>query len=325
MSAVPAKIVAGVDIGGTNVRVGVLDLEGKMLGWSEAPIQAERGPEEGLGRIAQLIERTLNQAGQAELAGIGIGASGTVDRQLGAIQNPYTLPTWENVDIVSQLRGRFGVPATIENDADAASLGEYWRGAGQGVDRLYVVTVGTGIGTAFVCDGQLYRGAGGVHPEGGHAPIDPNGPECYCGARGCWESLASGAAIAQDARRRLARLASGDPTPLLALAGGNPEAVDAEKVALAATSGDPLAGDVIERAARYLGLGLVNVISFFFPQRILLGGGIMRSYSLFAPFVQEVIRQHSVMSPVDRVEVAPVQLGVHAGVIGAAYAALKII
>ena len=120
----------------------------------------------------------------------------------GTINNPYTLPTWEDVPIVDFLVDRFGVPVSLENDADAAALGEYWQGAGRDVQRLCAVTVGTGIGTAYILHGKIVRGNGGWHPEGGHMIIDPSGPQCYCGAKGCWESLASGSAIALFAREQ---------------------------------------------------------------------------------------------------------------------------
>ena len=121
----------------------------------------------------------------------------------GLILNPGTLPGWVDVPIADYLAERFQAPACLENDADAAALGEYWMGAGRGVSRLYAVTVGTGIGTACILDGGVYRGQNGFHPEGGHQIVDPTGPECYCGGKGCWESWASGTAIADAARRAL--------------------------------------------------------------------------------------------------------------------------
>ncbi len=317
----PPQTVIGIDLGGTNVRAGILDRSGKLLGWAETPIEAARGPQAGLERTAGLVEQVRQAAGAVELLGIGIGSTGPVDREKGAIQNPYTLPTWEDVDIVSPLAQRFGVPVTIENDADAAALGEYWMGAGRGASRLYMVTLGTGVGTAFICDGLLYRGANGVHLEGGHMLLDPSGPECYCGGRGCLESLASGPAIAQYAREQ-ARQRS---TRLRDLVQGDLERIDARLVSQAAADGDPLAREAMERAAYYLGLGLVNLIHLFFPDVIVLGGGGMKSYPLFKPTLDALIQRHAVMMPADQVRLELARLDQRAGVVGAGYAILEIV
>jgi glucokinase len=139
----------GIDLGGTNVRAGVVTLDGQMKKWRDIPIEARLGPEAGLGRIIRLIEQVSEDAGINPVA-IGIGATGPVDRLRGVIQNPYTLPTWDDVDITGPLRDHFGIPVVLENDADAAALGEAWIGAGCGQPRMLMITVGTGIGTAFI-------------------------------------------------------------------------------------------------------------------------------------------------------------------------------
>ncbi len=305
--SLPAYI--GIDLGGTNVRAGVVTPVGELLEWRDTPIEAARGPAAGLERIMRLIEQVDAEAG-VRLLGIGIGSTGPNDRALGAIQNPYTLPTWENVDIASPLTARFGVPVTLENDADAAALGEYWQGAGRGVQRLAMVTVGTGIGTAFILNGKVYRGMGGVHPEGGHIPVDPAGPACYCGANGCWESLASGPAIAAYTRS----LPTAEIAALLALVGGDPEKIDAALVADAARAGDPAALRVMDHTATCLGLGLVNLMHLWLPDCVVFTGGVMRSLDLFTPCLSEVIRRHNVMSPLDQIPLRMAELGQLAGI-----------
>jgi glucokinase len=316
----PATLI-GVDLGGTIVRVGVLDAsQAQLLAFNQAPIEATQGPEAGVSRISTLIEKTLAESGRERLDGIGIGVTGPVDSQRGLIQNPYTLPGWENVDIRSPLSQRFGVPVILENDADVAALGEYWSGAGQNVRRLYAITVGTGIGTAFIQDGAIYRGLGGAHPDGGHQVVDPAGPPCYCGARGCWESLASGPAIARLAQEQITEHPS---SSLLALAGGEAGRIDARLVAEAARQGDSLALSVMENAARYFSLGLVNVVTLFVPEVIVLSGGVMNSISFFMPAIERALAEHDVMVPARKVRVVSAQLGYLAGTVGAAYAALQ--
>jgi glucokinase len=313
------KIIIGIDLGGTNVRVGAMTIVGELVASHECPIQARQGPKAGVEKIAGLITRVTDEAG-GRLQAIGIGSTGPVDRDLGAIQNPYTLPTWENVNIVNLLHERFRVPVTIENDADAAALGESWRGAGQGLSRLCMVTVGTGVGTAFIYDGRIYRGVGGAHCEGGHMILDPSGPECYCGAKGCWESLASGTAHGAYAREQ----AASHPTLMIELAGGDLERIDAATVAVAARRGDPLALGIIDRAAKYIALGLVNLIVLFLPDGIILTGGVMRSFDLMEARIRLVIARHNIMSPVDKVALRLAGLGQQAGMIGAARAAMLV-
>ena len=160
----------GVDLGGTNVRVGLFHPQGELVTWVSEEIQAISRTASRLKKTYHLIEYMLQQS-NSELFGIGIGSTGPIDRELGCIQNPYTLPGWEDVDIVSPLQNKYKVPVAFENDADAAALGEYWMGAGQSAARMMMVTFGTGIGTGLILDGKIYRGLGGAHPEGGHILI----------------------------------------------------------------------------------------------------------------------------------------------------------
>jgi glucokinase len=312
------KILIGIDLGGTNVRVGAVTPAGELLAFQEAPIEARQGPQAGVEKIAGLITWVTEQAG-GHLQAIGIGSTGPVDRTLGAIQNPFTLPTWENVDIVAPIRDRFHVPVTLENDADAAALGESWMGAGRGVPRLIMVTVGTGVGTAFILNGGIYRGVDGAHCEGGHMVLDPAGPECYCGARGCWESLASGTAIGVFAREQAAAHA----TRMTELAGGNLQQIDTAIVASAARQGDLLASRIINRAADHIALGLVNLIVLFLPDCIVLSGGVMRSFDLMETRIRAVIARHNIIVPAAQVELRLAQLGQQAGMMGAAHAAMQ--
>lgn len=335
-------IVIGIDIGGTLVRVGVVDTFGKLLGLREAPIEASRGPQVGLERIAGLVEELLGDqaiaqvAGPLELRGIGIGCTGPVDPLTGIVDNPYTLPTWENVPLTTWLDGRFGVPTRIENDADAAALGEYWQGAGVGIKRLYAITLGTGIGTALIYDGQIYRGLDGSHPEGGHQVIDPSGPLCYCGAHGCWESLASGSAIASLARgaveaHQAESSVSGGLETTTAVVPGSGSAlydmplsqIDSRLVAELAQEGDSLALNIMQTAANHFSLGLINIVMLFTPEMIVLSGGVMQSSALILPAVQQAIQRHDVIVPAGQVRIRQARLGSHAGVYGAAYAILQ--
>jgi glucokinase len=315
-------ILIGVDLGATMVRAGAFTRQGERLAVDQVEIEARRGPEQGFQKICSLVQNLLSKTVQpgAQLLGVGVGSTGPVDALTGVIVNPGTLPGWEGVPLVAWLEKYFSVPAFLDNDAAVAALGEYWMGAGRGIARLYAVTLGTGIGTSCVIDGQTYRGAGGFHPEGGHQVIDPHGPLCYCGAHGCWESLASGTAIAHEARKAL----GSHPDSLLqSMSGGDLKQIDARMVAEAALQGDPLARGVVGRAAEYFALGLFNLLMLFFPQVIVLSGGVMHSSELFMPAIGRAVQNATPYLPTQQVDIRLAQLGYYAGIYGAAYAILR--
>jgi glucokinase len=201
-----------------------------------------------------------------------------------------------------------GVPVAIENDADAAALGEVAWGSGQGARRCIYVTVSTGIGCGIVLDGRLYRGAGGAHPELGHLVMDPeHGPACYCGARGCWESLASGPALSAWYASR--RLELGIPLS---------EPVDARQVCQNALQDDTAAQEAVLREGYYLGIGLANLVTAFVPDVIVLGGGVMESWPLFEGRVHTIIHQVCGLVPHQLTQLRPASLGARTGLSGAA-------
>lgn len=335
-------IVIGIDIGGSNLRVGAMDKQGNLLTMKETPIEASQGPQAGLERIAGLIESVLDDkrvrriSNQIVLSGIGIGCTGPIDPLRGIVNNPYTLPTWENVPLRDWLSDRFDVLVRLENDADVAALGEYWMGAGKGVPRLYAVTVGTGIGTSVILNGEIYRGLDDYHPEGGHQVIDPNGPLCYCGSHGCWESLASGPAIAQSANQMMKILreseevfadAQSDAESLHLIASTlfdyKTEEIEARLIAKLALKGDPLALKIMDQAAYYFSLGIVNIIMLFTPDMIVLSGGVMENAELFIPTLNKTLQGLEEIVPIKKVRIRQAQLGAYAGLYGAAYSILQ--
>ena len=314
------KIVIGIDLGGTNVRVGAVTSQGQITAWQDAAIEAAKGADAGVEKISDLINQ-IQSAANLPLAAIGIGSTGPLDRRKGFIQNPYTLPGWENVDIISPLANRFGVPVALENDADAAALGESWMGAGRGAQRLAMVTIGTGVGSALVLNGEIYRGIREEHPEGGHQLIDPSGPLCYCGAHGCWESLVAGPAIVAYARQ----VAQEGEGFLQEKMRGSLQEISASLVFEGARLGDPLCLGIVERTTGYIGLGLVNLIMLYLPDCIVLTGGVMRSFDLMEARIRDIIHRHAIVVPADEVNIQLAQLGQHAGLTGAARAAYNLL
>jgi len=325
-------IVAGIDIGGTKIAAAAVSAGGRMLSRAAIPTEAERGFEDGLQRITALVRRVLTEA-QADpdnLRAIGIGCAGPVDPVTGTIDNPYTLPTWDGVNIVDPLRATFGVAVALENDADAAAMGEYWLGAGQGGRIVVMVTVGTGIGGGVIVDGHIYRGVDGAHPEIGHLALDPAGPPCYCGARGCWESIASGPAMAEGMRAaRLEITGRLETTMMLGQVGtglsgedlgpGQPTSapMTGERVVALAREGDPVAQSVVDRAARVTARGVFSLINLYVPDVVVLGGGVMEAYDLFEPAIRNLVERDT-MAPVNRIAIRKAALGGDAGLLGAA-------
>jgi glucokinase len=183
--------------------------------------------------------------------------------------------------------------------------------------RLAMITIGTGVGSGFVFNGEIYRGVSGFHPEGGHIIIDPAGPECYCGARGCWESLVSGPAIAQFAREAPKLKESS----LYQACAGQLDQLNAGQVFAAAQAGDPLACQVVEQTANYVALGLVSVIMLYLPDCIVLTGGVARSFNLMETQIRDIIARHAVVVPAHQVQICLSKLGQQAGMFGAARAA----
>ena len=309
-------VLIGVDLGGTNVRAGAFSLEGELLHSEVTEIDAIKGPEAGLTRIRGLIASVIAQTG-LKVQAIGIGSTGPLDRDRGLIRNPYTLPGWESVDIVTPLSRHFLVPVALENDADSAALGESWVGAGRGVNRLYMITLGTGVGTAMVLDGEVYRGLAGEHPEGGHIPVDPFGPACYCGQRGCLESLVSGPALADYARGRLRE----NPESLLARLPGGESSIQAAAIFEGARSQDAFCNAIVERFTGHLAAGIASILMLILPERILLTGGLARSYDLFENGIKSRLHNLDVIIPAAKVDLRPAELGQQAGIFGAARAA----
>lgn len=298
-------MIGAVDIGGTKIAVGMVDDAGRVLSKLESPTDAHRGYSNGLERIIGMLRDTARDSG-VEISGIGIGSTGMVYPLSGAFGDVDFLPGWQGNNPVEDLARAFHVTAALENDADASALGEASWGAGKGKLRLIYVTVGTGIGGGIILDGQLYRGADMAHPEIGHHVVDPSGPLCSCGFRGCWESLATGPALATWLKMN----AANDHC--------YPADLTAQQICQLAQEGNELARRAVERETYYLGLGLANLVNLFVPDVIVLGGSVMKSAALFLDGIRNVIGQGCRFVPFEKTELALASLGEDANLIGAA-------
>jgi glucokinase len=296
-------MIGAVDIGGTKIAAGIVNDAGKVLAKRETPTEKARAYRDGLSHIVRMLGEAAEQA-DTELSGIGIGSTGWVYPFTGEFGDVDFLPEWKGSNPVNDLAREFGVRVALENDGDAAALGEAAWGAGKGKSRLIYVTVGTGIGGGIILEGRLYRGADKAHPEVGHHVIDASGPQCTCGFRGCWEALATGPALAAWFN---AKAQAADPQA---------RALTAKEIFQCARQGHPLACEAVARETYYLGLGLANLINLFVPERIVLGGSIMKSMRL--EDLRKVIAQGCRFVPFEKTELALASLGDDANLIGAA-------
>jgi len=257
---------------------------------------------------------TWDLLGEERPAAIGVSFGGPVDATTGTVRLSPHVPGWENVPLRRMLEAEFGAPASVDNDANVAALGEHRFGAGRGYDSLLYVTVSTGVGGGWILHGQPWRGAGGMAGEIGHTVVDPDGPVCVCGKRGCVERLAAGPGIAQRAREWLE--AQPDRGRVLrALVRHDLEAVTAQMVSQAAAQGDELAWEALEVAAWALGAGIGNAANLVNPQRFVLGGGVTKAGERFWAVIRRVA--HETALPEAHFDVVPAALGDDAPLWGA--------
>ena len=308
--------VLAIDIGGTKLAAGVVDADGRMLARGEVPTLATEGLEPVLGRIVGLGRELLArpEVARARVQRIGVGCAGPVDLKAGLVFQPPNLPGWTRVPLTDHLQRALGLPTVLENDANAAALGEFRYGAGKGARSIVYMTVSTGIGGGIILDGKVWHGVKDAAGEIGHITVCPDGPLCGCGNRGCLEAMSSGPSIARRAREIVA---SGRQTRLSAIS--KPAAADVVRLA---QEGDAVAAEVWADAVKYLGIGVAAVITFLAPERVIIGGGVTKAGdSLFLP-LRERVRQHVKLIPVDSVPVLPAALGPDVGILGAAAVAL---
>lgn len=287
------RLVLGIDIGGTTFTVGAISTEGRRVGaLREEPTNPKDGADGVLHRIAAAGRAVMDDARrvelQAEFIGIGAGAPGPLDAEAGVVLLTPNLG-WVDYPLRDRLQAALGLPTVIDNDANCAVLGEWWRGAAQGTRHAIGFTIGTGIGGGLIVDGKLYHGASGCAGEIGHTTIEANGRHCACGNYGCLEAYASGLAIA---RRAVEAIESGEVTTLLQRAGGDPARISARTVYDAAHDGDELARELVHETAQFLGAGVANLVNVFNPEVVVVCGGVTRAGDLlFVPLRREVARR----------------------------------
>lgn len=311
----PTAQAVGIDVGGTKIAGYRVSAAGEILAHAELPSPA--GDADAL--VAAIVGVAVGLAGEGVRC-VGVGAAGMVDQD-GTIRFSPNL-AWRELDLRGRIADAVALPAHVDNDGNVAAWGEFRIGAGRDVDHMLLVALGTGIGGGIVTDGHLLRGASGFAGEIGHVIVEPDGPLCGCGNRGCWEQVASGTAI-QRAGRQAARE---HPRSLLAsLREGDPDAITGRDVTRAAREGDTVARSVLARIGLRLGEGLAGLVNILDPELVVVGGGAVESGDLLLAPARAAFRD-TVEAPEHRPSLPPIvpaSLGKDAGGVGAALLALE--
>ena len=315
-------LTLGIDLGGSKVLAAVVDPQGKMLSSHENVTPATSEREILIQSVVNSAHRALSQAGIgiSEVCAIGVGAAGISNPEAGILFTSPNLPGLRNVLLRDIMQDRLGKKTFLINDADAAALGELYFGAARNIRNFIYITLSTGIGGGIIIDGKIYSGAIGIAGEVGHMTIDHNGPVCNCGGRGCWETLASGTALAREARKQIE---GGARTSILEYAEGNMEKITAQAVHGAAQQGDNLARDLIARTGYYVGVGLASLINIFNPDLIVIGGGLASIGDMLLKPAFKVAGERAFKEAFQAVRFVPAGLGENSGVLGAAAFALQ--
>jgi len=311
----------GVDLGGTKILTAISNDKGEILKKIKLPTEAEKGKDHIIDNIVKSIENVMKSvdADSEKIIRIGLGSPGPLNLEEGII---YTSPNlyWENVPVVKILEERIGIEVSLENDANAAALGEKWFGAGKGINNMIYMTVSTGIGGGIIIDNKILHGVNYGAGEIGHFIIEKDGPLCGCGNNGCFEAVASGTAL----NRKGKYLASMNPESLLyKLVDGDFNKIDGKVIAKAAEMGDKLALGIWADEAINLGIGIANLLNIFNTEMVVLGGGVMNAWELFYDEMMKTIKEYAFESVYNSVEIRRSVLGSDVGVIGAIAVAME--
>ncbi len=313
-------LLIGIDVGGTNIRMGAVSPEGRILKKIQYPTDLSQSPTEMMKEVASRLNCLIeeNAGGIRPAIRIGIGIPGPLDLKRGILIAPPNLRALHQFPIREFFGKNIPFPFILENDANAYTLGEGWVGAAKGALHYCVITLGTGVGGGVVIEGKILRGKDGFGGEVGHMVINPEGPLCGCGGRGCLEVYASGQGIQ---RMALEAMEKEGKKSLRFLDIKDREELTSEDVYRAAERGDELARGVFRRMGRYLGLGLVNLTNLFNPEKIVIGGKVSGAWDYFIQDAEEVLRKQAMKGQRERVQIVRAECGDDAGMIGAAYAA----
>jgi glucokinase len=311
-----ASWTIGVDLGGTKLDIGIVDMSGNVIDRMLIKTKAQEGAKAIIQDIITAIQELCAKNTQGNIVSIGVGVAGQIDSETGSVHFAPNL-NWHDIPLQQELRDILGLPVYVINDVRAATWGEWLHGAGKGEDDLLCLFIGTGIGGGIVSGGQMLTGCSNSAGEVGHMTIDVNGPKCTCGNYGCFEALAGGWAIARRAREAVIH----DPQAgkaFLSLVDGKAEDLSAKHVFQLFRSGDPLARLIVNEVSNYLVAGVAGLVNVFNPRRIIIGGGIINGHPEFINEIRAGVSKRALHVAVEHLQVVEAALHVDAGMIGAA-------
>jgi glucokinase len=310
-------VAVGVDVGGTNIRAGVVTREGKKLSEGRKPADADKGFPVTLQRIQETIQEAMDNAGvrRDDVIGIGMGVPGRHDSPRGFSYYSPNFAGWKDVSLLPPIEEHFGLACYMLNDVKTASMGEYYFGAGRGYNWVVMITLGTGIGGSLVANGQVQLGSCEGFAEVGHMTVAPEGRLCGCGNQGCWEAMAGRDAIIERAMRRLQ---TGRPSVLGEATKYDVTAITPAAIAQAALDGDDLAREVLEETGMWVGIGVANLIQLYNPQVVIIGGGISQAGDLLFGHIRRTVNWRARMVPASTAKIVPALNGDDAGIMGGA-------
>nr|WP_264475683.1 ROK family protein [Blautia producta] len=316
-----SKYIIGVGVGRSKTNVLMMNLAGEVFIREIMETGGTVVPEVWISRLIRVIENVIRESGLPEkrILGMGIGMPGILDEESGKVLFSPDFK-WENVDMLTPIRERFKMDITIENANRALAMGEYYFGAGVDSRNFLVVNLGHGIGSAIMREGEFYRGSSGSSGEIGHIILEKNGPKCNCGNKGCLEAIASGNAIARDAK---IAVLEGNASKIMELVNGDINRIEAKTVFEAAHLGDQMAIQITERAMQYIGIGLANYINLLDPDLIILFGGLTNAGNIFLKKIKEVLRERQMKFAGRQVKLVISQMGENGTAVGSASLVLK--
>lgn len=298
----------GLDIGGTKCAIVLGDAKGRLVDKIRFETKVDRGHKAILEEFKAHIKTLMTRYGPKGLLKIGVSCGGPLDSKKGIIKSPPNLPGWNEVGIVDQFEDEFGVPVALQNDANAGALAEWKMGAGQGVENMIFLTFGTGMGAGLILNGQIYSGANDLAGEIGHVRMADSGPIGF-GKAGSFEGFCSGGGIAQLAKIRVREKLEQAINVGFCSSVTDLDRLDAKTIFEAAYAGDPLAMEIIETTAQYLGKGLALLVDIINPERIVIGSIYARNEALLRPLVLKVLKREAITAAFDACEIVPAKLG----------------
>ncbi len=308
----------GIDLGGTNIAVGLVDDSGKLIKTDSTPTLSSRSFEEITADMIKVSEKVVKDAGftMNDIKGIGIGCPSAVDNNTGEVVYTANIPSFRNIPLVKEIQKYYKIPVILENDANAAAYGEYAVN-GENSSVFVAVTLGTGIGGGIILDGKIFRGSNGAGTEIGHIPLVFNGIECNCGRKGCWEAYASVTALVNQTKVAIAK----HPESLMKTIADERGTVNGRTAFDAAKKGDRIAQSVVDKYIEYVADGLVGIINIFQPEKVVISGGISKEGDFLIKPIIDYVRKYDFNKFFTPVKIEQATLLNDAGIIGAAMAA----